>query len=233
MDVNTKSNGGLNGHVNDNVNTYTNGHANSHSSGYANGYANGHANSHANGYDKGRINGHVNHHSNGVATQPDSKELIAICGMAMRLPGGIHDEEAFWDVLVNGKDLMIPIPSDRWNADGFGPKLGKRGAIKTLYGYFLTDDLSCLDASFFTMTKSDLEKIDPQQRQMLEVTRECLESAGEVSYRGRPIGCYVGTFGEDWLHSIAKEPQTSGFSGSGDLMIANRVSYEFDFTGPR
>lgn len=151
----------------------------------------------------------------------------------MRLPGGIRDEAAFWDVLVNGKDLVTPIPSDRWNADAFGPKLGKRGAIKTQYGYFLTEDLSCLDASFFTMTKSELEKVDPQQRQMLEVTRECLESAGEVSYRGKPIGCYVGTFGEDWLHSIAKETQTTGFSGSGDLMIANRVSYEFDFTGPR
>ncbi|EHK97193.1 putative Phthiocerol synthesis polyketide synthase type I PpsC [Glarea lozoyensis 74030] len=160
------------------------------------------------------------------------EEHIAICGMAMRLPGGIHDDETFWDVLIHGKDTRTPIPANRWNVEGFGPSLGKRGAIKTQHAYFLEDDISCLDASFFTMTKSDLEKVDPQQRQILEVTRECLENAGEVDYRGKPIGCYVGTFGEDWLHSIAREPQTTGFSGSGDLMIANRVSYEFDFKGP-
>jgi acyl transferase domain-containing protein len=193
-----------------------------------NGHTNGLSNRHAKA-----INGHVNATKDESPNKGGFEEPIAICGMAMRLPGGIREDDAFWDVLVNGKDMKTPIPADRWNADGFGSKLGKRGAIKTQYAYFLDDDLSCLDASFFSMTKSELEKTDPQQRQMLEVTRECLENAGEVDYRGKPIGCYVGTFGEDWLHSIAKEPQTTGFSGSGDLMIANRVSYEFDFKGPR
>lgn len=158
---------------------------------------------------------------------------IAICGMAMRLPGGIHNDKDLWDVLYNGKDMRVTIPEDRYNAKAFSSALGKKGAIETRHGYFLTNDLSCLDASFFSMTKSDLEKTDPQQRQILEVTRECLENAGEVHYRGKDIGCYVGTFGEDWLHSQSKENQFSGtFSGSGDLMIANRVSYEFDLQGP-
>jgi acyl transferase domain-containing protein len=187
----------------------------------------------ANGNFNKPTNGHTKNTYDNHEMKTGFEEPIAICGMALRLPGGVHDDEAFWDVLVNGKDTKTPIPANRWNSEGFGPSLGKRGAIKTQYGYFLKDDLSCLDASFFTMTKSDLEKTDPQQRQILEVTRECLENAGEINYRGKPIGCYVGTFGEDWLHSIAKEPQTTGFSGSGDLMIANRVSYEFDFKGPR
>jgi acyl transferase domain-containing protein len=171
--------------------------------------------------------------SNPYKSSTGFQEPIAICGMAMRLPGGIHNEGDLWEALLNGKDMRTTIPADRWNASGFGPKLGKRGAIMTQHGYFLTDDLSRLDASFFSMTKSDLEKTDPQQRQILEVTRECLENTGEVNYRGKAIGCYVGTFGEDWLHSIAKEPQTTDFSGNNDLMIANRVSYEFDFKGPR
>ena len=192
-------------------------------------------NVHVNGY----ANGHVNDHSAikldcNTATPTSSPEPIAICGMAMRLPGGIHDDQGFWDALYNGKDMRSPIPPERYNAGGFSDVLGKKGAIKTQHGYFLNHDLSSLDASFFTMTKTDLEKTDPQQRQILEVTRECLENAGEVDYRGKSVGCYVGTFGEDWLHSQSKENQTSGaFSGSGDLMIANRVSYEFDFKGPR
>lgn len=180
---------------------------------------------------------HINDHSTDSFDTPPptgSREPIAICGMAMRLPGGIHDDRGFWEVLYNSKDMRGPIPSERYNAQSFGDVLGKKGAIETQHGYFLTHDLSYLDASFFTMTKADLEQTDPQQRQILEVTRECLESAGEVNYRGKSIGCYVGTFGEDWLHSQSKENQTSGgFGGSVDLMIANRMSYEFDFKGPR
>src|SRR5437763_15747242 len=114
--------------------------------------------------------------------------------------------------------------------------MGRNGAIKTEYGYFLDEDLTCLDTSFFSISKNELEKADPQQRQLLEVVRECLESAGEVNYRGKLIGCYVGTFGEDWLQMCAKETQHMGgyiVSGHGDLMISNRVSYEYDFQGPR
>ena len=161
---------------------------------------------------------------------------IAICGLALRLPGGIDSAEAFWDVLVNGKDTRAPIPANRYNPKGFDDSLGHKGAIKTKYGYFIKDDISTLDTSFFSMTQSELEKTDPQQRQLLEVTRECLEDAGEVDYRGKSIGCYIGTFGEDWLQMSAKESQHTGgyiMTGHGDLMIANRVSFEYDLQGPR
>ncbi|KAE9370652.1 hypothetical protein N431DRAFT_559764 [Stipitochalara longipes BDJ] len=160
---------------------------------------------------------------------------IAICGMGMRLPGNIRDSESFWDTLVNGKDARGPVPADRYNVDGFSDALGKKGAIETKFGYFIDDDLTTLDTSFFSMSKAELERIDPQQRQLLEVTREALENAGEVGYRGKLIGCYVGNFAEDWLQLSAKETQHSGgyiMTGHGDLMLANRVSYEFDLKGP-
>jgi hypothetical protein len=98
-------------------------------------------------------------------------------------------------VLYNGKDMQSPIPSDRYNAPAFSDALGKKGAIKTQKGYFLTNDLSCLDASFFSMTKTDLQKTDPQQRQILEVTRECLETpvrwTGEKSQLDAMWACLV------------------------------------------
>ncbi|KGO38831.1 Acyl transferase/acyl hydrolase/lysophospholipase [Penicillium expansum] len=160
---------------------------------------------------------------------------IAICGMAMRLPGGVHDSGAFWDVLVNGKDTRGPIPQDRYNAQGFTDRTGHKGAIKTQFGYFIEDDLTALDTSFFTFTKTELERTDPQQRQLLEVAREVLENAGEANFRGESIGCYVGTFGEDWLQMSAKENQHAGgyiMTGHGDLMLANRISFEYDLKGP-
>lgn len=181
-------------------------------------------------------------HKNGTLNSNDMSQLkpgpspIAICGMAMRLPGGIRDADSFWDVLVNGKDMRGPIPADRYNATAYRNTMGKNGAIKTQHGYFLKEDLSALDTSFFTMSKTELERVDPQQRQLLEVTREALDNAGETGYRGKPIGCYVGTFGEDWLQISSKETQHQGgyvLTGHGDLMLANRVSFEYNLTGPR
>ena len=196
--------------------------------------------------DEFSLNGHEDHstipHTNAMrksvspATGVSSHDLVAICGLAMRLPGGIRDSEGFWDLLVKHKDAKSPIRPDRYNIDSFKATMGSKGAIKTQNGYFLDDDLTSLDTSFFSMSKNELERSDPQQRQLLEVTRECLENAGEVDYRGKPIGCYVGTFGEDWLQMSARETQHSGgyiLTGHADLMISNRVSYEYDFRGPR
>ena len=195
---------------------------------------------HVGDFDKRSTGPANNQVTNGITNGIDGAIIrsspVAICGLALRLPGGVRNAESFWDILINGKDTRGPIPPDRYNVRGFSNAMSEKGAIKSQYGYFLDEELSCLDTSFFTMTQSELERMDPQQRQVLEITRECLETAGEIKYRGKLVGCYVGTFGEDWLQMSAKESQHSGgyvMTGHGDLMIANRISFEFDFMGPR
>lgn len=188
------------------------------------------------GTDHVSLNGHDHDTRPSSPGNPTNQRPIAICGMALRLPNGIKDLEAFWDVLINGHDLQAPVPSTRWNAAGFTNKLGSRSSIAAQRGYFLSDDLSTLDTSFFTMSKRELERCDPQQRKLLELTREVLESAGETEFRGKPIGCYVGTFGEDWLQMSGKEDQHIGgypLAAYGDLILANRISFEYDLKGPR
>jgi acyl transferase domain-containing protein len=163
-------------------------------------------------------------------------EPVAICGLGLRLPGGVRYGDSFWDLLVNGRDARMPIPASRYNISGFDGSLDGRDPIKTSHGYFLDEDLSSLDASFFSMTKNELEKCDPQQRQLLEVSRECLEDAGETNYRGRNVGCYIGNFGHDWMEMSLREPQHSrsyNVIGYSDMILANRVSYEYDLRGPR
>ncbi|XXG95388.1 hypothetical protein Hte_001650 [Hypoxylon texense] len=160
---------------------------------------------------------------------------IAICGLGLRLSGGIRSADGFWDLLVNGRDARAPVPSDRYNPEGFDGSLNGKACIETKFGYYLEDDLSRFDPSLFSMTQKELERCDPQQRLLLQVTRECLEDAGEINYRGKPIGCYVGTFGDEWLHMQGKDDQQTGnhlVTGSGDWMLANRVSYECNFCGP-
>lgn len=86
---------------------------------------------------------------------------------------------------------------------------GKPGFVRAEKGYFLDDsvDLGGLDTTLLTMPKNEVERADPWQRLLLELTRECLESAGETNYRGKPIGTFVGSIGEDWSSLFAKDSQ--------------------------
>lgn len=157
--------------------------------------------------------------------------------MGMRLPGGVSDESSFWNLLVNKKDGRCTVPEDRYNVNAFYSPNGGHGTVKTKHGYFLDHlDLHHLDASFFSMNKTEVEKLDPQQRLLLETVWECMENGGQVGWRGKKIGCYVRVFGEDWLDMAAKDTQHLGvyrITGSGDFAISNRISYEYDLRGPR
>ncbi|KAF4917801.1 Highly reducing polyketide synthase gloL [Colletotrichum viniferum] len=131
--------------------------------------------------------------------------LVAVCGLGLRAPGGIRNATDYWDLLVNGRDARGPIPDTRYNIDGFNDALGGKNTIKTRFGYFLADDLTRIDTPLFSMSRKEVERCDPQQRLLLEVAREALEDAGEANYRGERIGCYVGTFGDDWAQIAGKE----------------------------
>lgn len=163
-------------------------------------------------------------------------EPIAIVGMAMRLPGGIRDSEALWELLINKRHAQCKVPSDRYNIEAFYGPSNRPGSVATQYGYFLQDiDLANLDTSFWSMTRQEAEAMDPQQRLLLEVVYECLENAGLKGWRGRNIGCYVGTFGEDWLDLDLKDEEQFNMYrmvGYSDYILSNRVSYEFGFMGP-
>ena len=187
-------------------------------------------------------NGWTNGTTNGAHTVPqvaqDNKQVpIAICGMGMRLPGGIHNDKALYDFLINKGDARSVIGPDRYNIDGYYDPHGKIGTINTKYGYFINGvDLSKFDVSMFTLTPAEAEQVDPNHRLVLEVVREAFESAGEVEWRGKNIGTYVGMFSEDWQdlqHKDTHEYNPYRVLGGFDFALPNRVSYEYDLKGPR
>jgi len=111
-------------------------------------------------------------------------EPIAIVGMAMRLPGGVHNGRDFWEMLVNKKHGLCTVPEDRYNVDGFYTKHPTPGALRQPLGYFLQDvEIKQLDTSFFSFPKKELERFDP----------------AETAARGR-----VGMHGERWRHRLAR-----------------------------
>ena len=163
---------------------------------------------------------------------------MAVCGMACRLPGGLTTPEEAWEFLLAKKDGRCRVPETRYNISSYYSATPKPGTTSTEYGYFLDEsvDLGALDISFFTLPRTEVERADPQQRLMLEVAREAFEDAGVTNWRGKTIGCYIGNFGEDWIEMFSREPQQYGMHrivGTGDFVISNRLSYEFDIKGPR
>ncbi|GKT93277.1 polyketide synthase [Colletotrichum tofieldiae] len=163
------------------------------------------------------------------ASAPVGVEPIAVCGMALRLPGGISTPEQFWQFLIDKRDARGPVPETRFNVSSYYSESAKPGHVKTQYGYFLDEsvDIAALDTTFFRMPKNE--------RLLLELTRECLESAGETDYRGKTIGTFVGCFGEDWLETLTKDSEVVGqykITGYGDFMLSNRLAYEYDLKGP-
>lgn len=83
--------------------------------------------------------------------------------------------------------------------------------------------------------------MDPQQRMLLEVTWECLESAGvpPEDLKGKNVGVYVGAWTSDYEGIQKGDPEGNGaawsawITGTGRAILSNRVSYVYDFKGPR
>lgn len=162
---------------------------------------------------------------------------IAICGMALRLPGGSASPQEFWDFLMNKGDARCRVPESRYNISAYYRSDKRPGSIASEYGYFLDESvrLGAFDSSRFSLSRAELEYADPQQRLLLEVVREAFDDAGEVSFGGKAIGCYVGNMGEDWGELMNRDPLSHGanrIDGYNDWMLGNRISYEFDLQGP-
>ncbi len=79
--------------------------------------------------------------------------------------------------------------------------------------------------------------MDPQQRLLLELVWEALESAGvpPSSLAGEEVGVFVGASSSDYLYRFISDPlsvDTQMMTGNTLSIIANRISYQFDFKGP-
>jgi hypothetical protein len=110
---------------------------------------------------------------------------IAICGMALRLPGALSSPEELWDFLLNKGDGRCRVPETRYNVNAYHSTSKRPGTVASKYGYFLDESvrLGCLDTNRFSLTRAELELADPQHRLMLEVTREALDDAGETNFK--------------------------------------------------
>ncbi|MBQ7618231.1 MAG: acyltransferase domain-containing protein, partial [Desulfovibrio sp.] len=162
---------------------------------------------------------------------------IAIIGVGLRLPGGVTDLTNLWSVLKDGRDCIGPIPKERWDVARFyHPNRTHNGTSVTLEAG-LIEQIYYFDADFFGISPKEAESMDPQQRLLLELTWEALEDAGIVpsSLAGSDTAVVVGAASPDagTIHAddlCATSPYS--MTGTNLSIIANRISYIFNFHGP-
>jgi acyl transferase domain-containing protein len=166
----------------------------------------------------------------------DWTHAIAVVGMACRFPDSPGVDE-FWELLHEGRDVIRPVSSDRWDADRHhDPVPGRRGRLTSRVGGFL-DDLAAFDAGFFGISPREAARIDPAQRILLELAWESIEDAGQVPslWPGRQVGVFVGQCYGDYEGLEMRDPtriDIYALTGSMRSTTAGRISYHVGLEGP-
>ncbi|KAI1766894.1 putative polyketide synthase [Hypoxylon sp. FL1150] len=166
-------------------------------------------------------------------------EPIAVVGMGCRLPGDVRSPAEFWDMMINKKTGRTEkVPSTRFNIDAHFHKNNDRpGSFGVYGGYFLHDDLSNFDPGLFGITPIEAMWMDPQQRKLLEVCYEALESGGISleAISGTRTAVFAASFTADWQQMSFKEPSfrhSLAATGVDPGIISNRISHVFNLNGP-
>ncbi|MBP1818002.1 polyketide synthase 13 [Mycobacterium sp. OAE908] len=161
---------------------------------------------------------------------------IAIVGIATRFPGDMNTPDETWQALLEGRDAITDLPPGRWEEFLDEPRIAERVAKARTRGGYLSD-IKGFDAEFFTLSKMEADNVDPQQRMALELTWEALENARipASSLRGERVGVYIGASNNDYSFLSVSDPSIAhpyAITGTTSSIIANRVSYFYDFRGP-
>ncbi|MBP6601220.1 MAG: type I polyketide synthase, partial [Verrucomicrobiales bacterium] len=166
-----------------------------------------------------------------------SHEPLAIVGIGCRLPGGVNGPDSFWQMMVEGRSGIVPVPTDRWNRERwYHENVEIPSKMITKWGGFI-HDFDKFDAQFFGISPREALRMDPQQRWMLEAAWESLEDAGMApdSLRGSKTAVYVGIASNDYANVAQSDPRNVDVhtnSGSTLSIASNRISYLFDLKGP-
>ncbi|WP_225846209.1 polyketide synthase [Streptomyces sp. HPF1205] len=155
------------------------------------------------------------------------EQPLAVVGIGLRMPGGIHDLDGYWEALAAGRDLIRPLPEHRK-----GPFAEDWKGLPQQGGFL--DDVFGFDAPVFGIGAREAPNLDPQQRLLLEVGWEALEDAGlpASSLGDRVTGFFVGVTNHDYADWRPAESDFLWGVGNHPCYAAGRVAHTLGFTGP-
>ncbi|MET0261328.1 MAG: polyketide synthase, partial [Rariglobus sp.] len=157
-------------------------------------------------------------------------DAVAIIGSGARFPGAV-DHVEFRRMISAGEVHTSPVPAQRWDhsqVHSTNPRQTDKTAAQA--GAFI-ENIELFAPDFFGVTPKRARLMDPQQRMMLEISRQALEDAGYARrvLAGGRTGVYVGASSQDhriWLSGAVHGPlNLAGHSGvAADLKSEEQAS---------
>ena len=166
-----------------------------------------------------------------------SKDAIAIVGASCRLPGASSMDE-LWDLISSGTSQHTEVPTDRFDLPGsFRASQDRKFTEKRkFYGNFI-DQVGNYDHAFFKTNPKEALNMDPQQRVLLELAFQAMDSSGYLASHkreaGDPVGCFIGASFAEYLDNTNAHPPTA-YTSTGTIraFLCGRISYYFGWSGP-
>ncbi|MFJ4783930.1 amino acid adenylation domain-containing protein [Streptomyces sp. NPDC088794] len=160
-----------------------------------------------------------------VGTVPGGErgeELVAVIGMAVRLPGA-PDLSAFWDLVVSGRRGIEHFPT----TDG---RVGARSQMEGLLDF---------DPGHFTISPHEARLMDPQQRQLLMNCVEALAHAGIGAPAAHRVGLVASCGENTYFQRMLREADQTELPDTFRLalhhekdFLATKAAYHLGLTGP-
>ncbi len=159
---------------------------------------------------------------------------IAVVGMSGRFPGA-SDLDTFWDNLREGVESVTSFSDEELEASGILASV--RRDPRCVKAAPVLQAIDLFDAGFFGMTVREAERVDPQQRILLECAWEALEQAGWSRARAKGlVGVYVGAGTSGYLdgrmEGMNVVTELENLLGNDKDYTATRLSYKLDLRGP-
>lgn len=155
------------------------------------------------------------------------KTDLAIIGIGVRLPDASSPDE-FWNNIAQGKSSVQSLSRDESNPDNYVSAVSPVANIE----YF--------DHDFFNMSLREAQRLDPQQRLILECCWHALEDAGHASLAKQRIAVFSAIEMSQYLqNNLQKLLNESSAVEAFQIRIANdkdyvasRVAYKLNLSGP-
>ncbi|MFC9937663.1 SDR family NAD(P)-dependent oxidoreductase [Nocardiopsis alba] len=181
-----------------------------------------------------------------VTTSSSPRPDIAVIGMAGRYSAAGNVDE-FWDFLREGRNSVRDFPRSRkedmyevlrnpYYSEVILGSVVDGADLDRIYsksGYL--DRIDRFDARFFGIPPLEADYMDPYQRIGLETAYEALENAGYGGdgVRGTRTGVFLGRDQTNYsYYRMFSERDPMQLSGSWEGLVASRISYVLDLTGP-
>ncbi|MCL5048279.1 MAG: type I polyketide synthase [Firmicutes bacterium] len=155
------------------------------------------------------------------------KQAIAVIGIDCCFPG-VSGPRQYWRMLLEGRVHNFV---SRSGVDS------SKEHERCKHGEATLDDADLFNPEYFGISSNEAALMDPQQRLILMSAWRAIEDSSHSPRRmsGTRTGVYVGLMSSEWTAWHTCHPEfvsTLSGSGSGFCMVANRVSYCLNFTGP-